>query len=230
MASTVLVTGASRGIGLQLVSAYAQRGWRVLACARSAAPALEDVARTHSTVKVLPLDVACPDSIDRLQRALGPQPIDVLIHNAGVYTDKRKALGDVTFADWTTTMAVNVAAPFMLTQALLPNVLAGAHKKVVFMTSGMGSIGNNTTGGSYVYRASKAALNAAGVSLAKDLESRGVAVVMLHPGWVKTDMGGWEEALITAEESVRGMLAVVDSLALPRTGRFVNYRGEELPW
>ena len=137
--------------------------------------------------------------------------------------------GKVDKAAWLSTLEVNTVAPLKLTEALLPNILQSNLKKIAVITSMMGSITDNTSGGSYIYRSSKAALNAAFRSLAIDLRGDGIAIGILHPGWVKTDMGG-SNAILSTEESVKGLIEVIGALNLKTSGQFTNYNGKAIPW
>ena len=219
--SITLVTGANRGIGLELCRQLARRGNRVVAVCRSASPALEALgARIEAGV-----DVTDPDHVAGLASRLADQEIELLINNAGIL--RFDDLDSVDRAGVREQIEVNAIAPLMLTQALYRRFTPGA--KLALVTSRMGSIADNTSGGRYGYRMSKAALNAAGMSLGRDLAPRGVAVVILHPGFVKTEMTGGQ-GMIDAAESAAGLLARIDELTLETTGRFLHMNGESLPW
>ncbi|MBS1212268.1 MAG: csgA protein [Proteobacteria bacterium] len=229
---TVLVTGANRGIGLEFCRQYAEAGWKVLACCRSPdhADELAGLAAKFATVTVHALDVANFAQIDALSRHLRDEPIDVLICNAGVYGDRdAQGFGALDYERWRETLTINTLAPVKLTEALMPQIARSDMKLVVAITSLMGSIADNSSGRSIFYRSSKAALNAAMKTLAIDLKGRGFGVLILHPGWVRTDMGG-DEAPTSPTESVAGMRRVIDDFRREETGRFLNFRGEELPW
>jgi NAD(P)-dependent dehydrogenase (short-subunit alcohol dehydrogenase family) len=221
---TVLVTGANRGIGLEWVRQYASEGWRVLAgCRRpDKAEALKEI---DGDVTVHPVDVARPDHIVDWAQRLKGQPIDILINNAGHGGDDRAA----DPAEWTKTNQVNVIGPFEMARRFRDNVAASERKMIVNLSSRMGSIGDNSEGGSYAYRATKAALNAAMKSLAIDWKDSGITIVLFHPGWVKTAMGG-PDALIDVETSVTAMRKKMDQLSPADSGSFFNYKGETLPW
>ncbi len=224
---TVLITGANRGLGLEFVRQYASDGWRVLACCRDPkkAAALDGVA---GEVSIHPLDVSDRDAIGRLAGELQGTAIDLLLNNAGVFGD-RKGLGSLDCDTWLRTFEVNTLAPIKMTEAFVEHVASSDKKQVAHVTSKMGSIADNTSGGAYVYRSSKAALNMANKSLALDLAGRGITCVVLHPGWVATDMGG-AGAPIQPPESVTGMRKVLAGLSNGDTGKFYDYTGEELPW
>ncbi|MGA8054114.1 MAG: SDR family oxidoreductase [Burkholderiales bacterium] len=216
-----VVTGANRGIGLELARQLKARGASVVAVCRKRSPELDALGvRVESGV-----DVTEPAAWSKLAEQLAHDDIDLLIQNAGVLL--ADALEDVDLDEVRAQFELNAIAPLFLTRALAPRLRTGA--KVALISSRMGSIGDNGSGGYYGYRMSKAALNAAGVSLAHDLKPRGVAVVILHPGSVRTEMTGGH-GMIEADESVRGLLQRIDELRLATTGRFLHQNGEVLPW
>jgi NAD(P)-dependent dehydrogenase (short-subunit alcohol dehydrogenase family) len=230
--ATVLVTGANRGIGLEFCRQYAEAGWKVLACCRRPEQAsdLKGLAIRHPSVSIHQLELGNFDQIDALAHALASEAIDVLINNAGLYGDTgRNALGDIDFELWTRVMRINAMAPVKMTEAFLPHIARGGRKLVAAITSLMGSMGDNSSGGAIMYRSSKAALNAAMKSLSIDLRNRGIGVLILHPGWVKTDMGG-ANAPTSPAESVAGLRRVIDGFSPRDSGRFLDFRGRELPW
>ncbi len=222
---SVFITGASRGLGLEFARQYAADGWSVVAACRrpSEAPQLERLG-----VEIVCLDVADFGAVAALARQLSGRAFDLLLNNAGVYGENQE-LGSIDAEDWQRVLRTNVIAPLKIAEAFLPHVLAGQRKAMAFLTSRMGSIADNDSGGSYIYRSSKAALNAAVRSLAIDLRSRGVSVVLLHPGWVKTDMGG-NAAPLDAETSVAGLRRVIDDARPAESGIFRDYTGALLPW
>jgi NAD(P)-dependent dehydrogenase (short-subunit alcohol dehydrogenase family) len=226
--ATVLITGAGRGLGLEFCKQYAAEGWQVLACCRNPETAgkLADIPQ----VRVFPLDVSDFAQIDNLAAQLQDTAIDVLINNAGIYGDNpRRGFGQLDYAAWMQTLTVNTQAPVKMAEAFLPHLKRGDKKLLVSISSQMGSIADNGSGGSILYRTSKAALNAAMKSIAIDLEDQGIGVLVLHPGWVKTDMGG-ANALIDAQESVAGMSQVIAQFTLAQSGSFFKYDGSTLPW
>ncbi len=230
--ATVLVTGANRGIGLEFCRQYAEAGWKVLACCRnpSAALELQGLAARQSGVSVHELDVARFEQADTLSARLGEETIDVLLANAGLYGDHdRHGFGALDYGRWQETMTVNALAPVKLLEAFLPQLQRSERKLMVAITSLMGSMADNRGGGALFYRSSKAALNAAMRTLSIDLRPRGVGFIILHPGWVQTDMGG-HQAPTSVTESVAGMRKVIDQFQMGDTGCFVNFRGETLPW
>jgi NAD(P)-dependent dehydrogenase (short-subunit alcohol dehydrogenase family) len=216
-----VVTGANRGIGLELARQLRARGASVVAvCRRSSADLDALGVRVESG-----LDVTEPAAWAKLAERLATDNIELLVQNAGALVSD--TLGDVDLDKVRAQFELNAVAPLFLTRALAPRLRAGA--KVALVTSRMGSIGDNGSGGYYGYRMSKAALNAAGVSLAHDLRPRGIAVIILHPGAVRTGMTGGQ-GMIGAEESARGLLQRIDELRLETTGRFLHQNGRALPW
>jgi NAD(P)-dependent dehydrogenase (short-subunit alcohol dehydrogenase family) len=224
-ANTVLITGANRGLGLEFARQYAAAGWTVIATARNPADAADLNALG---VRVMALDVADQDSVNGLVRALGATPVDLLINNAGIFP-RVGTLAETDFDDVARTYSVNTIGPMRVTRALLPNLRKGGMKTVVSITSGLGSITDNTSGRFYGYRESKAALNMFTRSLAAELRDEGFTCVVISPGWVQTDMGG-PNANLTPEESITGMRAVIARLKPADTGTFWNYNGETIPW
>ena len=219
--ATYLITGANRGIGLELCTQLLSRGEQVIAACRRTSPALDALG-----VQVQQgVEVTTDESVADLARRLEGTRLDVLINNAGILT--HESLDDLDFPRMRLQFEVNALGPLRLTAALLP--LMGRGGKVVIVTSRMGSIGDNTSGGRYGYRMSKAAVNMAGVSLAQDLEPRGIAVAILHPGFVRTEMTGGQ-GLIDAPESAAGLIARTDELTLESSGGFWHEDGERLPW
>ena len=216
-----VVTGANRGIGLELVRQLRARGSSVVAVCRRSSPELDALgARVEGGI-----DVTVPLAWTELAGRLAHDDIDLLIQNAGMLVGD--ALDDVDVDNVRAQFELNAVAPLFLTRALAPRLRQGA--KIALITSRMGSIGDNGSGRYYGYRMSKAALNAAGVSLAHDLEPRGIAVVILHPGSVRTGMTGGHGA-IEVDEAARGLLRRIDELTLETTGRFLHQNGEALPW
>lgn len=220
---TVVITGANRGIGLQLARKYAARLDRVIACVRTRNPELDEV----QGVEVIPdIDVTDPRAHEALANHLQGVDIDVLLHNAGIL--HYDALDNLDLDSLRRQMEVNAFAPLALTEALLDN-MAKPGGKIAIVTSRMGSLADNTSGSRYGYRMSKAAVNMAGVSLAHDLRGDGLAVVLLHPGYVATDMTN-HAGTVHPADSARGLIEQIDALTVETTGRFVHMTGEALPW
>ncbi|MCL4316475.1 MAG: SDR family oxidoreductase [Gammaproteobacteria bacterium] len=229
---TILISGTNRGIGLEFTRQYAKDGWRVFACCRhpDKARELKDLAARYENISVHALDVADHKQIDALAQELHDTPIDILLNNAGVYGGgEDENFGTLNYHAWEREFRINTLAAARMAEVFLDNVARSEKKLIAALSSLMGSMADNGSGGSYLYRSSKAALNAVMVSLAVDLKSRRIGVLVLHPGWVKTDMGG-PNAEISTETSVRGMRAVMDKFKLKDSGRFIAYDGEELPW
>ena len=222
---TVLVTGANRGIGLELARQLTEQGHKVIGTARKPAEAAD---LKSLGAEVLQLDVTNAESVAAMASALEGRPIDLLINNAGTGGQAPAGLADTDLEKVKLTLDVNSLGPMRVTQALLPNLQAGEGKTIVHISSIMGSIANNS-GGYYGYRVSKAALNMFNSSLAVELAPMGMISVALHPGWVKTRLGG-AGAKITVDVSAAGMLEVIAGLDSGDSGRFLNYKGEAIPW
>jgi len=222
---TVLITGAGRGLGYELARQYAADGWKVIGTVRNAnAKAVLAKLGADATIA----DVTDRKAIARLSEGLKGIPIDVLICNAGIHGPKDLRLGKLDYASWEEVLRVNVLGPAAVVEALLENVAASERRVIVMMSSRMGSIGERR-GGEYLYPASKAALNMVGKTLSADLAHRGITVVSLSPGWVRTDMGG-EDAPLAPETSIRGVRKVIAELSLEKSGKFFNYDGSAIPW
>lgn len=238
---TVLVTGASRGLGLEFTRQYAAEGWQVFACARDpsrAAMLQEAAAEMPDRIALHALDVADHASADRLAARLSDAAIDVLINCAGAMGNGDFAsqglafgrFGSTDYADWERVLRINVLGPMKMAEAFVDQVARSSQRKIVTLTSILGSIASNTRGSLYGYRSSKAAVNAVMKSMAIDLAaSHGIAATAIHPGWVRTDMGG-PRADIDAPTSVAGMRRVIDALSVGTAGRYWVYDGSTLPW
>ena len=221
MGQTIVITGANRGIGLAMVQAWCARGDTVLAtCRQPSAALLESGAKVIDGV-----DVGSADGVMHLQNALDDRRVDMLYNNAGIMSSE--TVDGMNFDSIRDQFEVNTLGPLRVTMALLDNLHAGS--KVGLMTSRMGSIADNTSGARYGYRASKAALNAVGKSLAVDLSERGIAVAILHPGWVQTDMTR-HSGNLTVDEAAAGLIARMDALNLENSGTFWHSDGSVLPW
>ncbi|PCF96587.1 SDR family oxidoreductase [Vreelandella nigrificans] len=221
MKATVVITGANRGVGLALAERYSDTGWRVLGVCRQSSAELDRVA----DLVIDGIDVTQPNDVARLAEALNGQLIDLLINNAGLLRDE--PLGSIDFDSIRDQMEVNAYAPLRVVEALRPNLKKGS--KVANITSRMGSIADNDSGGRYGYRASKAALNAFGKSLAIDLKPQGIAVAQLHPGYVQTRMVNFG-GLISPQEAALGITARIEALTLDNSGGFWHSNGDSLPW
>ncbi len=220
--STYLITGANRGIGLEYCRQLKERGDNVIAVCRTASDELKHLDVSIETG----VDITSDTDVARLVKRLDGKSLDVLINNAAIV--ERVSLELLDIDSLRRQFEVNAIGPLRLTHALLPNLKSGS--KIIMMTSRMGSIEDNTSGGSYGYRMSKVALSMAGKSLSQDLKSRNIAVAILHPGLVKTRMTNFNKSGITPEQSVKGLIARIDELDLENTGTFWHSNGEILPW
>jgi len=225
---TVLITGANRGLGLEFVKQYALDGYQVIACTRkiNKKDELHQLQEKFKTISICKLDIANFSSIDQFAK-LFKKPIDILINNAGVYPDS--SIDHVDYKAWLDAFKINTLAAFKMTKAFLPHLKKGRLKKIASLTSKMGSIDDNSGGGEYIYRSSKTALNMVMKSLSIDLKPFDLSVITLHPGWVRTDMGG-PNGLIDVDESVAGMKRQIDKLTIRTTGQFIAYDGKKIPW
>lgn len=227
--ATYVITGANRGIGLEFVRQLLARGERVLATCRDPQHSKALAALACDRLSVHSVDVASTESVRAFADALHTEPVDVLINNAGIFGPDNQSFGRTDYDGWLALLNTNTLGPLRVLEALAPNLERGARKLAVTITSGMGSIGDNTSGGYYPYRSSKAAVNMVMRSASVDLRGRGITVVVINPGWVKTDMGG-PGASISPTESIAGMLRVFDGLTLEKTGTFLDYRGGTFEW
>ena len=229
---TLLITGCNRGIGLELTRQYLQDGWRVHGCCRrpQQAEALQQLAENFPKTLVLhTLDVVSEVGIAELKNTLDDEPIDLLLNNAGIYGGAGNRLGNLDSREWLQVLRVNTIAPLLMSQTFLDNVAASDNKIIASVSSKVGSIADNQGGSNYMYRSSKTALNQAVKSLSIDTAGLGITAVVLHPGWVQTDMGG-PNALISTEVSAAGLKKVLDNLTPQQSGQFFNYDGSEIPW
>lgn len=228
--TTVLITGANRGIGLEFVKYYSQCTKRVIACCRSPenAAELQALDGLHDNLEIHTLDVSNSMHIAALKNAFYGQSIDLLINNAGIYGPKTSEAA-LDKALWHQVFEVNVMAPIQIATALIDNLSLSTNAVVANISSKMGSIADNNSGGATIYRSSKAALNAATKSYAIDHAALAINCVLLHPGWVQTDMGG-KNALIDAHRSVKGMAKVLENLDITTDCNFFDYEGTSIPW
>lgn len=230
---TTLITGANRGIGLEFSKQFVADGWRVFACSRNPekSDALNKLAAMYpDQITVHTLDVADHEQIKRLAQNLANKSIDILINNAGVYPGpKESSFGEINYDAMTHAFIINTMAPLRMTEEFADHIKRGNQKIIVTITSKMGSVADNSRGGSYIYRSSKSAVNMVMKSLSIDLRSIGIIAVLLHPGWVRTDMGG-ANGLISTKQSVSGMRNVISQISLVDSGKFFAYDGQIIPW
>lgn len=229
---TALITGASRGLGLELVRQYAADGWQVYAGCRVPEQAVDLnclAADSGGLISVIPLDVTKAQQVQATRAMLGTTPLDLLLNNAGIDLQQGVRFGATDEDKWLEMLRVNLIAPMRLMEVFADAVAASRLKRMVALSSKMGSIADNLSGGSYPYRSSKAALNATTKSAALELRSKNIICLILHPGWVATNMGG-SKAPLSVEESVRGMRQVIDNATLEDSGKFLDYQGQEIPW
>ena len=218
---TALITGANRGIGLAMATQLSNQGWDIIGVCRTDSEELENIA----SMVISGIDVTDDEHLKQVKKIVGDTKIDVLINNAGLLQDEQ--LGNIDYDSMRQQFEINALAPLMVTEALLDNLTSGS--KVAHITSRMGSIEDNGSGGRYGYRASKAALNAIGKSLALDLKDKGISVALLHPGYVQTRMVNFG-GQITPEEAAEGLLQRIDELTIENTGGFWHSNGERLRW
>ena len=236
--ATVLITGANRGLGLEFARQYAGDGWQVIACCRKPDEATDlqrTIAAYSGAVEPQVLDVADGGSVAALAERLAGRPIDLVVNNAGLGQRGGDTLGQIDYESWQELLAVNTLGPMRVTEALIENVAASRQKRVITLSSGLGSLSllaqtaGSGFGPAYQYRTSKAAVNMAMVALAHEVKPRGITVVLFSPGWVRTDMGG-SNAPLSPAESIAGMRQVIAGLTLAQSGLFLNYDGTEAPW
>ena len=231
--SNILVTGANRGLGLEWVRQYADDGWRVFATCRhpQEANSLRQMAAQNKSISIHRLDVTRPQEINALAVELMNDPIDLLVNNAGVYIEKYMDVGlkKIRYDDWEYTFRVNTLGAVRMTEAFTDHVARSQKKLVVVISTHMASIADISDPGAYYYRSTKAGLNAVMEGLTHELKPFGVGILILHPGWVRTRMGG-EGTELMPPESVQGMRALVTRFSLEDSGRFFRYDGVEMPW
>ncbi|MBB4286789.1 SDR family oxidoreductase [Roseospira goensis] len=225
---TVLITGASRGLGLEFVRQYRADGWDVIATCRDPAKAPE---LTATGAEVHALDVTDDAAVKALGRTLAGRTLDVLINNAGVYPLKgpQGSFGDIPVKPWMEALRTNVIAPWKVAETFVANLEQAERPVLATISSKMGSIGDAASPGSVVYRSSKAGVNMVVKGLSIELGPRGIICLAFHPGWVKTDMGG-PNALITPEQSITGLRRLIAAATPADNGRFLAYDGQEVPW
>lgn len=224
---SAVITGANRGLGLEFARVYLAAGWTVHAGCRNPMRA-DELKKLKGDLHIHALNVDDPKDAKALAKSLGSEPVDLLLNNAGIYGKRDLKVGGFDHDEFLNVLKTNVVAPIRLAEALVENVAHSNMKKMAFVTSRMGSIAMNA-GGSIAYRTSKAALNMAVSCLSMDVKSRGITCILLHPGWVKTDMGG-PNAAIGIPESIAGMKQVIEKAGHDDTGKFFDYQGQAIPW
>ena len=230
--SSILITGANRGLGLEFAKQYLADGWQVIAACRNpgAAQALRGLEdNSGGSLTVIAMDVADAASVQRAAADVQLPSIDILINSAGIFGGGRQTLGSLDYRDWSAVLEVNLLGPARVCEAFLERIARSERRLIVTITSGMGSLSDNTSGGSVLYRTSKAAVNMLMRTAAIDLKAQGITCVVLNPGWVKTDMGG-PNATLSPEESVSALRRLIERLGPAESGRFYNHDGREYAW
>jgi len=229
---STLITGANRGLGLEFAKQYVADNWKVYAACRdpSSASELRRLADgSRGKLLVLSVDVSDLANVRAAAVELKGKPIDLLLNNAGIGGPRGQTIGNIDYETWARVLDVNTLGPMRVSEAFVDNVARSDRKLIVTITSGMGSISDNSSGGAFAYRTSKAAVNMVMRSLAVDLAPRGITCVVINPGWVRTDMGG-PNARLTAAESVTAMRRLIDKLGPAQSGKFFNHDGREYAW
>ena len=232
MMKKILVTGANRGLGLGLVKKFLKNNEKVICTTRNISKSKELMLykeKYNDNLEICELDLLDKDSPNILSNFLGDETIDLFINNAGVIGHSAQHFKSVSLNHWLDVLKVNLIAPLLITQSIIKNIEKSSERKIYFISSKVGSIEDNKSGGMYIYRSSKTALNQVVKSLSIDLKPLGISVISLHPGWVRTEMGG-PNALISVEESVNGMVDVISNTSIINSGQFINYDGTRLPW
>ena len=229
---TVLITGANRGLGLEYAKQYAADGWDVIATTREPDKA-EALKALSGKIEVMKLIVSDLKSIEALAQSLKDRSISIVINNAGIYGPETQSFDSMDYDKWLEVFRVNTIAPFQIAKNLLPNLLAAKAKgempKLCFMSSIMGSISSFDGGNYFAYASSKAALNMIGHGIAAVTRDQGIITLLLHPGWVQTDMGG-KNAPLHPPESISGLRKVIDAATVEKSGGYFDYQGNQLPW
>jgi NAD(P)-dependent dehydrogenase (short-subunit alcohol dehydrogenase family) len=229
---STLITGANRGLGLEFARQYLADGWQVYAACRDpdSASELRRLADdSDDKLQILALDVTDPVSVQAAAAKLDGQAIDLLLNNAGIGGPRGQTIGHIDYEAWMKVLDVNSMGPMRVSEAFVDHVARSERKLIVILTSGMGSLADNTSGGSFAYRSSKAAVNMVMRSLAIDLAPGGITCVVVNPGWVLTDMGG-SHATLTTVESVTMLRRLIDTLGPAQSGKFFNYDDREYAW
>jgi NAD(P)-dependent dehydrogenase (short-subunit alcohol dehydrogenase family) len=229
---STLITGANRGLGLEFARQYAADGWQVYAACRhpGSASELQHLAEASDhKLRIMALDVTDLASVKAAAAELDGQAIDILLNNAGVGGARGQTIGNLDYEAWAKVLDVNTMGPMRVAEAFVDHVASSGRKLIVTLTSGMGSIADNASGGAFAYRSSKAAVNMVVRSLAIDLAPRGITCVVVNPGWVQTDMGG-PHATMTPAESVKRLRDLIETFGPAQSGKFFNHDGREYAW
>ena len=228
---SILITGSNRGIGLELTRAFADQSWRVFAACRvpDDAEELQELSEDHPLVSIHALNVADDDQVQRLATEIRDLPLDILFNNAGVFGPEKQGFGESIVEDWLETFRVNTVAPMRMAELFVENVARSNRKIIASMGSVMGSIAENSSGGYYAYRTSKAGVHMVMKGLAADLAPRGITTAVFHPGWVHTRMGG-PQAPVSPEQSAAGIQQVLLGLTPEDSGKFFDFEGNERAW
>jgi len=228
---TILITGSNRGIGLELTEQFAADGWTVIACCRNPADAgaLQALSNRYPAIELHALEVTDYEQMASLSAQLRDRSIDILLSNAGIYGPRGANFGGVEAAAWLEVFEINSIAPLMLVQAFVDQVAASRQKLVAVISSKMGSIADNGSGGSYIYRSSKTAVNQVVKNLSIDLAGRGISTISLHPGWVQTEMGG-ANAETSVGDSAAGLKAILQGAGPEQNGQFLEFNGAPIEW
>lgn len=229
---TLLITGANRGLGLELCKQFLQLDWTVHAACRNPdnATRLSVVADKYPDQLTLhTLDVSNHQQIKDLKKKIGEKPIDVLFNNAGVYAGESAEFGSSNTDVWLDAFNINVISPMKMMEAFVDNIASSEMKIIASMSSKMGSISENSSGGSYAYRSTKSALNSVMVCAAHDLKAKGITALILHPGWVRTDMGG-PNGELSVEESATNLIKTIGKASIKVSGKFFDIDGSIIPW
>ncbi|MGI9228032.1 MAG: SDR family oxidoreductase [Gammaproteobacteria bacterium] len=228
----ILITGSNRGLGLEWVRLYAQHNWHVFATCRNPNKAneLHRIVEKNQNISIHQLDVTNHNETDALAKELNAYAIDILINNAGIYLEKNNSsIGSLNYRSWEDTIRVNTFGPIRVAEAFLQHIATSEKRLIVTISSHMGSIADIKVTGSYYYRSSKAALNAAMKCLSIELKPKNIGVLLLHPGWVQTELGG-KNATLSPKQSVQGMHGVIQRFSIEKTGEFTRYDGTQMPW
>lgn len=226
---STLITGANRGLGFEFARQYLADGWQVYAACRDPASASELRRLAEDKLRILAMDLTDPASIRAAATELDGQAIDLLLNNAGIIGPRGQTIGNIDYEAWAEVLAVNTMGPMRVSEAFVEHVASSERKLIVTLTSGMGSIADNTSGGSIVYRSSKAAVNMVVRSLTIDLAPRGITCVVVNPGWVRPDMGG-PNASLEPSESISALRRLIATFGPEQSGKFFNHTGREYPW